>query len=139
MHIRIERGSAVPISRQIGDQVRAQCVSGVLKEGECLPSVRQVARELAVNVNTVLRVYERLAADGWIEMRHGEGTFVLPRSPVPRTAGELREERDQLSREMAAVARRGVLLGLGDPELRTLFNDELEQARKQVSKERIPL
>ncbi|MGH7941755.1 MAG: GntR family transcriptional regulator, partial [Limisphaerales bacterium] len=53
MYIRIEKGASAPISRQIAEQIRAQCLSGILKGGDCLPSVRQLARELAVNVNTV--------------------------------------------------------------------------------------
>jgi GntR family transcriptional regulator len=64
MYIRVEKGVSAPISRQIAEQVRAQCLAGVLKPGDCLPSVRQLAKELAVNVNTVLRVYERLTAEG---------------------------------------------------------------------------
>lgn len=134
MFIRIEKGSSTPISRQIAEQVRAQCVSGALQAGECLPSVRQLARELAVNVNTVLRVYERLAADGWIEMRHGEGTFVLPPSSVPKSDGEVRIERDQLVRELSAVVRRGVLLGVSGPELRQMFATALAETRETFSK-----
>ena len=66
----------MPISRQIADQIAALCVSGGLRPGERLPSVRELARELAVNQNTVLRVYERLCGEGLLEMRHGQGTFV---------------------------------------------------------------
>lgn len=135
MYIRIEKGASAPISRQIAEQIRAQCLSGVLKEGDCLPSVRQLARELAVNVNTVLRVYERLAADGWIEMRHGEGTFVLPPSPLPKTAGELKQEREQLAREFASIVRRGLLLGISTQELRGMFGSALSQAKDQISKD----
>lgn len=134
MFIRIEKGSSTPISRQIAEQVRAQCVSGALQAGECLPSVRQLARQLAVNVNTVLRVYERLAADGWIEMRHGEGTFVLPASSLPKSDGEVRIERDQLARELSAVVRRGVLLGVSGPELRQMFATALAETRETISK-----
>jgi GntR family transcriptional regulator len=134
MYIRIEKGSSTPISRQIAEQIRAQCLSGVLKEGVCLPSVREVARELAVNVNTVLRVYERLAADGWIEMRHGEGTFVLPPSPVPKNAGEVKREREQLARELGAAVRRGVLLGISAAELREMLGAALSQARDHIAK-----
>jgi len=135
MYIRIEKGAAAPLSRQIAEQIRAQCLSGVLKEGDCLPSVRQLARELAVNVNTVLRVYERLAADGWIVMRHGEGTFVLPPSPRPSTAGELKQEQAQLAREFASIVRRGLLLGISAPELRGMFGSALSQAKDQISNE----
>jgi GntR family transcriptional regulator len=135
MYIRIEKGAAAPVSRQIAEQIRAQCLSGALKEGDCLPSVRQLARELAVNVNTVLRVYERLAADGWIVMRHGEGTFVLPPSLRPKTDGELKQEQEQLARELASILRRGLLLGISAPELRSIFNSAFSQAKDQISKE----
>ena len=76
MFLHIERGSSTPISRQIAEQIAALCASGSLQGGDRLPSVRQLAQELAVNQNTILRVYDRLAAEGLLEMRHGEGTFV---------------------------------------------------------------
>ena len=90
-------------------------------------------------MNTVLRVYERLSADGWIQMRHGEGTFVLPASPNPKTANELREEHEQLTREIASIARRGALLGISDGELRILFNSGLTHARQQIAQAKINL
>ncbi|MDB6128927.1 MAG: ytrA 2 [Verrucomicrobiales bacterium] len=135
MYIRIEKGASAPITRQIAEQIRAQCLSGVLKEGDCLPSVRQLARELAVNVNTVLRVYERLAADGWIVMRHGEGTFVLSPSPDCKTVGELNLEHEQLVREFSSIVRRGLLLGISAPELRGMFSSALSQAKDHISKD----
>ena len=57
MFVHIERGSSVPISRQISEQLRSQCLSGTLAAGEKLPSVRELAQQLAVNVNTVFRIY----------------------------------------------------------------------------------
>ena len=84
MHLRVERGSTVPLSKQIDEQIRAQCLSGILRPGDCLPSVRQLAKDLAVNVNTVFRVYERLAAEKFIEMRQGDGTYVLPQPRASR-------------------------------------------------------
>ena len=53
MFIRVEPSSGVPNTRQIADQIRAQCASGVLARGERLPSIRALARELAVNQNTI--------------------------------------------------------------------------------------
>ena len=135
MYIRIERGASAPISRQIAEQIRAQCLSGVLKPGDCLPSVRQLARELAVNVNTVFRVYERLAAEGLIELRHGEGTFVLPPSAATEAAAELKQQRQQHAREFEAVVRRGLLLGLTTQELRRLLTSSASDAKTQISKE----
>jgi GntR family transcriptional regulator len=121
MYLRIERGSSIPISRQIAEQIRAQCVSGTLRPGECLPSVRQLAQELAVNVNTVFRVYERLAAEKLIELRHGDGTYVLPPPKAPQASRQLADQRNQFSREFSALVRRGLLLGLSAAELRKML------------------
>src|SRR5258707_381087 len=112
MFIRIEKGSSVPITRQLADQIRAQCLAGTLKPGERLPSVRELARELAVNVNTIFRVYERLAGEQLIEMRHGDGTTVRPRPASAAAAHQLEAQREQYTVEFDAVIRRGLLLGL---------------------------
>ncbi len=64
MFIRIETTSGMPITRQIMDQIRALVASKSLEPGDRLLSVRALAHELAVNQNTVLRVYERLTAEG---------------------------------------------------------------------------
>lgn len=135
MYIRIERGSSAPISRQIAEQIRAQCLSGTLKPGRCLPSVRQLAGELGVNVNTIVRVYERLAAEGLVEMRHGEGTFVLPPSTKSSGSGELKEQREQFGREFEAVIRRGLLLGLTTTELRAMLTAAAATAKSMIQKQ----
>lgn len=134
MYIRIEKGGSTPISRQIAEQIRAQCLAGLLKSGNCLPSVRQLARELVVNVNTVVRVYERLAAEGLVEMRHGKGAFVLPQAVESGTSPELLQQREQFSREFQAVVLRGLLLGLTVPELRRMLTVTSSDARAQISK-----
>src|SRR5262245_56934619 len=108
MFIRIEPTSGVPITRQIMDQIRAQVAAGALSPGDRLPSVRDLARELTVNQNTVLRVYERLTVDGLIERRHGNGTFVAA-SPSPK---QLRREAEDVGRQITALARRAAALGV---------------------------
>jgi GntR family transcriptional regulator len=133
VYLRIERGSSAPISRQIAEQIRAQCLSGMLKPGDCLPSVRQLAREQAVNVNTVFRVYERLVAEGLIEMRHGEGTFVSPPSADAKTATELKQQREQYAREFEALVRRGLLLGVTTQELRGMLSATVSHSKAQIS------
>lgn len=135
MYIRIERGSSAPISRQIAEQIRAQCLAGVLKPGRCLPSVRQLASEIAVNVNTIVRVYERLAAEGLVELRHGEGTFVLPPTKASSSALELKEQREQFRREYDAVVRHGLLLGLTTLELRGMLTVAASEAKSMILKQ----
>jgi GntR family transcriptional regulator len=132
MFIRVERGSSVPISRQIGEQIRAQCLSGTLKPGDSLPAVRRLAQQLAVNVNTILRVYERLAADRLIEMRHGDGTYVLPSATRASGSRLLAEQRDQYTCELNAIVRRGLLLGLKPHELRRMFTSALAAGRSGI-------
>ncbi len=121
MFIRVERGSSIPLSKQIDEQIRAQCLSGVLQAGDCLPSVRQLAKELAVNVNTVFRVYERLAAEKFIEMRQGDGTYVLPAAEAAQSEQQLAERRAQYAREFEAMVRVGLLLGIAPSELREML------------------
>lgn len=132
MHVRIQRGSGVPISRQIDAQIRAQILSGGLRAQQPLPSVRQLARELAVNVNTVVRVYEKLAAEGLIEMRHGEGTFVAPQASTPNPR-QLAAHCEELADEFDGLVRRGTMLGLGPQDLRRLLSESLQRVRKEAS------
>jgi GntR family transcriptional regulator len=67
-----------PIYRQLRDRVVAMMLEGVLKEGEPLPSVRQVAAEYRLNPLTVLKAYQQLADEGLVEKRRGLGMFVAP-------------------------------------------------------------
>jgi GntR family transcriptional regulator len=120
--LHIERGSSTPISRQIAEQISALCAAGSLKVGEQLPSVRQLARDLTVNQNTVLRVYERLSADGLLEMRHGEGTFVAGNASRRR----FEKQRRQFVDELGLVVRRGLMLGISPDEVRQLCDESLE-------------
>ena len=113
MQYRIEPSSGVPITRQIADQIRAQCASGILRPGAQLPSVRDLARQLTVNQNTVLRVYERLAAEGLLERRHGAGTFVCDELP----SGQLRLQRRMIHEDAKRLVRRARLVGLSAADL----------------------
>jgi GntR family transcriptional regulator len=123
MLLRIEKGSAVPISRQIVEQIATHLAAGKLQPGERLPSVRELARELAVNQNTILRVYERLAGDGLLEMRHGQGTFVAEKSRGNPSAGH----RQRLLEELRQLARQGLGLGLTSEQLHELLDEAIEQ------------
>ena len=132
MHIHIDRGSSTPISRQLIEQITAACAAGRWQAGERLPSVRQLARELTVNQNTILRVYEKLTAEGLLEMRHGEGTFVAARA----TRKQLAEQRRQFVDELSLVFRRGQLLGISLEELQEIAMEtlaELHADDKQTS------
>ncbi len=128
MLIRIEASSGIPITRQIVDQIRTQCASGNLAAGDKLPSVRELARQIAVNQNTILRAYERLTAEGILELRHGEGTFVTDFA----TGKHLRREKTQLQEDAERLARRALSLGLTPREIRALLDDAIERSSKEL-------
>ena len=88
--------AAAPIWRQISDGMRRLVASGALPAGTAVPSVRELARELRVNPATVSKAYQLLVADGALEVRRGEGTFVAERSD-----GALADERRRLLRDAA--------------------------------------
>ena len=123
MRIRVETSSGMPITRQIAAQIRAQCASGGLRPGDRLPSVRALAVELAVNQNTILRVYERLTAEGLLERRHGEGTFVAAHVPT----GQMRSQRQLLRQEITRVAELARTLGVEPEEVHRLLNEMFER------------
>jgi GntR family transcriptional regulator len=68
--------SGVPVYRQIIDQVRGGIASGLLTAGDQLPTVRQLAVDLAINPNTVVRAYRELELGGLLETHQGTGTFI---------------------------------------------------------------
>ncbi|HLL89772.1 MAG TPA: GntR family transcriptional regulator, partial [Tepidisphaeraceae bacterium] len=113
-------------------QVRAACASGTLRAGDRLPSVRELARELAVNQNTILRVYERLTAEGLLDRRHGDGTYVADRLPGD-PGSRLRVERQALADELARVARQAGALGVGADELHDLLDAAISEAGGAVA------
>ena len=79
-----------PIYRQLRDRVVAMILDGVLKEGDALPSVRNVAAEYRVNPLTVLKGYQQLVEEGLVESRRGRGMFVNTGAPALLLAAERR-------------------------------------------------
>lgn len=132
MFIRIQRGSSVPVSRQIDAQIRAQILAGTLRPKDQLPSVRQLAGELAVNVNTVVRVYERLSAEGLVELRHGDGTYVAQR-PEGAASSQLAERRREFWLELDALVRRGMMLGVTAAELPLRLAESIQRVEQDAS------
>lgn len=76
MNINISNASNKPIYLQISDQIKTLILDGKLKEGEMLPSMRNLALELRISFMTTKRAYEELERDGFIESYTGKGSFV---------------------------------------------------------------
>ena len=74
--LQLDLHSGVPVYRQLIDQVRGGIASGMLAAGDQLPTVRQLAVDLAINPNTVVRAYRELELGGLLETHQGTGTFI---------------------------------------------------------------
>ena len=103
MKFTIDTKTGVPLYRQIIEQVRVGIARGELAPGDQLPTVRQLAVELSVNPNTVIKAYKELEIEGVLETQQGSGTFVSSRKPH---IDELEKQRmlDQILTNMLARA-----------------------------------
>jgi GntR family transcriptional regulator len=88
-------GSGVPVYRQIIDQILGGIASGSLRSGDQLPTVRQLAVDLAINPNTVVRAYRELEIRGVLDTQQGVGTFITA-EPVRPDDAERQRQLDQL-------------------------------------------
>jgi DNA-binding transcriptional regulator YhcF (GntR family) len=95
--------TGVPVYRQLIDQVRAGIASGTLAAGDQLPTVRQLAVDLEINPNTVMRAYRELELGGLLETHQGTGTFISDKKPEKKTA-ERERQLSQMAGEFAARA-----------------------------------
>ena len=103
---RLDAHTGVPVYRQLIDQVLAAIARGVLRTGDQLPTVRQVAVDLTINPNTVLRAYREMEIRGILDTQQGAGTFIAEqKSPAPP------EERQRQLAQLAGefIARAGSL------------------------------
>jgi GntR family transcriptional regulator len=100
---RLDLRSGVPVYRQLIDQVRAAMASSTLNAGDQLPTVRQLAVDLAINPNTVLRAYRELELGGLLETQQGTGTFISQKK-VKRDDAERARQLSQLVGEFLSRA-----------------------------------
>lgn len=124
MLVSIDSKSGVPFYRQIIEQVKFAIARGDLEPGDRLPTVRQLAVDLSINLNTVVRAYRELEIEGAIETQQGSGTFVGRKRP---RIDDLERQRmlDQILTELLARASdygftlEEVLKGLGQRKEKT--------------------
>jgi GntR family transcriptional regulator len=105
VNFKLHLESGVPVYRQIIDQVHAARASGAISPGARLPTVRQMAVDLSVNPNTVVRAYRELELTGVITTHQGTGTF-LTEVKIERSDAERERKLDQLVGEFVARAGR---------------------------------
>ncbi len=126
MFVRIESSSAVPVYRQIVDQIKYQIANGSLRPHDRLPSVRELSRQLPVNQNTIVKVYDLLAAEGVISRRQGDGTYVAEVPPTLKKSERMR----QVSALLGRAAAQAVHFAISPDELHTLLDKEIQTLAK---------
>jgi len=103
VQFRIDQKSGVPFYRQIIEQVKFAIARDQLKSGDQLPTVRQLAVDLSLNPNTIIRAYRELEIEGMLDTHQGSGTFVSTRRPAIDPA-ERNRMLDQILTELLARA-----------------------------------
>src|ERR1700686_417536 len=117
--------SGVPIYRQVIDQVRSGMALGSLNAGDQLPTVRQMAVDLAINPNTVLRAYRELELGGLLETHQGTGTFISEKKLEKNSA----ERERQLGQMAGGFAARAGAAGFTVEDLIDRLRDLLPKRR----------
>lgn len=136
MLLRIDPNSSEPIFGQLVFQVKARIARGELDAGDKLPSVRDLAKDLAINPNTVARAYETLESEGVIVRKQGSGCFVTGHTSALR-GDERRKKLDALVNRAVTEA---VHLGFEPEDLRAALEKQLRslspRAERATRKER---
>ncbi len=117
MDIVLSNTAGTPIYVQIEDQIKAAILRGDVTEGEALPSIRALARDLRVSVITTTRAYAELVASGMVANVPGKGYFVLARDAELVREQALREVETHFANGVAAAR----LADIDDDEIRTIL------------------
>ncbi|HEY6349290.1 MAG TPA: GntR family transcriptional regulator [Candidatus Angelobacter sp.] len=121
---RLDLRSGVPVYRQLIDQVRVGMASGTLAAGDQLPTVRQLAVDLAINPNTVLRAYRELELGELLETQQGTGTFITERKPRRDDVERERQLNQLVGEFLARAGAAGFTVEELLKELRELVHDQ---------------
>jgi GntR family transcriptional regulator len=122
LNIIIINSADVPIYEQIMNQIKSAILSGELKEGDVLPSVRNLARDLSVSVITTRKAYDSLEAEGFTINMMGKGSFV-----APQNMELLRETRlVEIEKKLADILEYAKPVGISDEDVKKII-DELSR------------
>ena len=130
MFIRIEPSSVAPIYRQIMDQIKYQIAMGILRPGDKLPSVRQLAEELAVNYNTTLKVYNELCRENVLRVDRGKGTLVADQQQTI----SLSQRKKTMATTLRETAVQAIHLDISLEQAQQLFAQEYKAIAAQKNR-----
>lgn len=112
--MRILQNSGVPIYQQIAEQMKADILAGKMKQGEYLPSIRSLAKELKISVITTMKAYELLEAEGLVTAAQGKGFYVNAQDSEMLREQHLRKVEEALQEAIAASK----IAGMSETELK---------------------
>jgi Predicted transcriptional regulators len=121
--ISLEYDSEVPMYEQLCDQIIIGIATGQLAEGEKLPTVRQLARELGINVMTVNKAYARLRQEGYIVIDRRHGAMISPRAD----SGEVEQHAAKLKRQLRLLIAQASVKGIGRAQFQQLCSEIYSQ------------
>jgi GntR family transcriptional regulator len=122
--------SGVPLYVQLQQQLQQRILSGQLRRGAQLPSVRDFSAELGINPLTVTKVYQILEREGFVETRRGLGTYVCHQSPALKVDAR----RRQIGPALDQLVAEAMHLGLAEKEIQALLSDRFRQFKSKNAK-----
>lgn len=123
MRIIISNSSGMPIYEQIKEQIKSSILSGEMAEGDMLPSIRQLAKDLKISVITTTRAYNDLQQEGFVTNVQGKGCYVLPQNNDMIREQLLRE----IEESFINAFNKGRVAKISKSELTEMFNMMLEE------------
>ncbi|MBR1702372.1 MAG: GntR family transcriptional regulator [Lachnospiraceae bacterium] len=123
--MKLLQNSGIPIYKQIAEQLKSDILSGKMKEGEYLPSIRGLAQELRISVITTMKAYEELQAEGLVTAVQGKGFYVNAQDTELRREQHMRKVEEALGEAIKAAE----VAGLSDQELVETLQTLIEFSR----------
>ncbi len=123
MKIIINNSSMIPIYEQVMEQMKAMILNEELKEGNILPSVRSLSKDLKISALTVKKAYDNLEAEGFVITVHGKGTYVAGMNRELM----MEEHKKEIEADLDMAIQKGRRCGMEDSELSELFHLLLEE------------
>ena len=134
MFLKIHPGDATPVYAQVMQQMKYAIAAGAFKPGDRLPTVRELAAQLLINPNTVLKVYGELEHEGVVVSQKGRGIFV-----ANHAQGRSVKDREKMLLERCrALVADGIYLDLALPRIQKMIEEEYRKLKEQNAQEKPP-
>lgn len=135
LHLQLDERSGVPVYRQMMDQFKYYVAGGVLRPGDQIPSIRELASALQVNPTTVVKAYTELEREGLIEKRHGKGAFIAPNAKALTDS----EQEEALRRSAKQLAVEATQMQVPSPKVITVVREELGALSNDRAEDEAPV